>query len=134
VREYVWLDDMPMAVASGGTVYYIHADHLGTPQKLTDGGQTIVWDAVLRPFGETEQLAAWVPNNLRFPGQYFDRNSGDLSEAGAMTLFDVMTIMIGKCLRVLEGRLSFKSRGVIKVHKSMRSNSSDLDRYGRRHL
>jgi RHS repeat-associated protein len=31
---------------------------------------------VLRPFGQTELLAAGITGNLRFPGQYFDQESG----------------------------------------------------------
>ena len=36
LREYVWLDDMPLAVVSdvntaSPNLYYVHADHLDTP-------------------------------------------------------------------------------------------------------
>ena len=54
IREYVWLDDMPMAqIENSGTVYFIHPDHLNTPQKMTDANQNIVWDNEQQPFGET---------------------------------------------------------------------------------
>ena len=42
---------MPLALVTGGTLYFIHPDHLNTPQKATDGRQKLAWDAVLRPFG-----------------------------------------------------------------------------------
>ena len=51
---------------------FVHADHLGTPRKMTDGTQAVVWDHVTRPFGETHQLLGLAENNRRFPGQYFD--------------------------------------------------------------
>ena len=54
VREYVWLDDMPLAqVEANGTIYYIHPDQLNTPQKLTSATQIVVWSIEQQPFGET---------------------------------------------------------------------------------
>jgi len=32
-------------------ILYVHADHLGSPQKMTDATKTVVWDAVYTPFG-----------------------------------------------------------------------------------
>jgi RHS repeat-associated protein len=74
--EYLWLDDMPVAMVSGGALYFIHPDQLGTPQRVTDANQSVVWDAVLRPFGLPEQLTATFTDNLRFPGQYADAETG----------------------------------------------------------
>src|SRR5258708_2182153 len=74
--EYVSLDDMPLALVTGGTLYFIHPDHLGTPQKATDASQNLAWDAVLRPFGQTEQQTFPSLTNLRFPGQYYDTQRG----------------------------------------------------------
>ena len=54
VRDYVWVGDLPLAQIEGaGTIYYVHADHLNTPQMLTDSTQAIVWDRQHEPFGET---------------------------------------------------------------------------------
>ncbi len=74
--EYLWLDDMPLALVTGGALYFIHPDHLNTPQKATDASQALAWDAVLRPFGQTEQQTFPSLTNLRFPGQYFDVEDG----------------------------------------------------------
>ena len=71
-NEYLWLDDMPVALVSAGTLYFVHPDHLGTPQKITDAAQAIAFDLVLRPFGQAEQQTFPSLTNLRFPGQYFD--------------------------------------------------------------
>ena len=57
-------------------IYYIHGDHLGTPQALTDQNQQVVWRANYRPFGQADIDIATVSNNLRFPGQYFDEETG----------------------------------------------------------
>ncbi|WP_370978289.1 RHS repeat domain-containing protein [Agaribacterium sp. ZY112] len=62
---------------------FVHSDHLGTPQVLTDENQTVVWQVESQtPFGEVDinedpdgdgQL---VELNTRFPGQYFDEETG----------------------------------------------------------
>jgi RHS repeat-associated protein len=64
------------------TVHFIHFDHLGTPRRVTDQDQSLVWLWESAPFGDT--LANEDPDgdgtsyrlNLRFPGQYFDIESG----------------------------------------------------------
>ena len=32
---------------------FIHTDHLGTPQVMTDSSQNVVWKRTQTPFGET---------------------------------------------------------------------------------
>ena len=54
----------------------MHTDHLGTPQVITDSSQNIVWQADYKPFGEATMTTELVTNNLRFPGQYFDGETG----------------------------------------------------------
>jgi RHS repeat-associated protein len=74
-REYIWLDDMPVAMVDRTgtpTLYFIHADQIGTSQKLTDGSMAVVWDGVFDPFGNPASGASLAKTNLRFPGQYFD--------------------------------------------------------------
>jgi RHS repeat-associated protein len=62
---------------TGATVSFIHVDHLGTPVKITDADQQVVWSATSEPFGDTTVAVAIIENNLRFPGQYFDAESGN---------------------------------------------------------
>lgn len=64
------------------TLYY-HNDHLGTPKLMTDKLGKVVWNVEFDPFGnEVEQKGRKggyvrdVENNLRFPGQYFDVETG----------------------------------------------------------
>ena len=47
-----------------------------TPRKLTDDAGQVVWSASYRPFGEASIRAGYVTQNLRFPGQYYDEESG----------------------------------------------------------
>jgi RHS repeat-associated protein len=76
IREYIWLDDMPLAFIANGTIDYIHTDHLGAPQKMTDGGQNVVWDGSASDPFMLVPLPTNVAMNLRFPGQYFDSETG----------------------------------------------------------
>lgn len=56
--------------------YYYHLDHLGTPQVITDQAQHIVWQASYAAFGQTAVTTETIDNDLRFPGQYYDAESG----------------------------------------------------------
>jgi len=81
VREYVWLDDLPLAVVadvdtSTPSLWYVHADHLDRPIKMTDAAKAVVWDAVYWPFGAVYSITGTASSNLRFPGQYFLLESG----------------------------------------------------------
>jgi RHS repeat-associated protein len=76
LREYVWLEDMPLAVVSdvnsgSPNLYYVHGDQIDTPVRMTDGSKSVVWDAFFLPFGTIELISGSATNNLRFPGQYF---------------------------------------------------------------
>ena len=61
---------------------YIHFDHLGTPRRVTDANATVIWSWDSSPFGNSGP--AEDPDgdfvsytlNLRFPGQYYDAESG----------------------------------------------------------
>ena len=65
------------AAVTNGNLYYVHNDHLGTPQAMTDEVGNVVWRAVYAPFGEaTIDVASTVKLNLRFPGQYYDQETG----------------------------------------------------------
>ena len=90
LREYVWLGDTPIAVFTPDPaapllnpplVFYIHADHLNTPQVVVDKNNQIRWQWFTEPFGIT--AANTNPTGLgqftfplRFPGQYADQESG----------------------------------------------------------
>ena len=77
LAEYVYLGDQLLSVIKPGeSVYYFHNDHLGTPQVLTSDSQAIAWKAVYTPFGEAVPSIQIVENPFRFPGQYFDQETG----------------------------------------------------------
>ncbi|WCM91431.1 hypothetical protein M5C99_13545 [Acidovorax sp. NCPPB 2350] len=62
-------------------IFYIHADHLNTPRVVVDKANTVRWRWMSEPFGTTaaETSPAGQADfvfNLRFPGQYYDVESG----------------------------------------------------------
>jgi len=73
----------PTTPASATTdIYYIHADHLGTPRKITrPNDNRVVWSWESEAFGNSlpdqnpSGLGTFV-FNLRFPGQYYDAETG----------------------------------------------------------
>jgi RHS repeat-associated protein len=78
-KEYLYNGSSRLAMVDVGTakVYYYGNDQLGTPQILTDSTNTLVWEAVYKPFGEAEINAhSTVVSNFRFPGQYYDQETG----------------------------------------------------------
>jgi RHS repeat-associated protein len=75
IREYLYAGSYRVAMISSGT-YYIHNDHLGTPQVISDANQQIAWAADYAPFGEKVLTASAIENPLRFPGQYEDGETG----------------------------------------------------------
>ncbi len=72
----LWTTD-PLFMKEGSEVYFYHNDHLGTPVILTASSGRIVWSARYGAFGAAEvDPASLVENNLRFPGQYYDAETG----------------------------------------------------------
>jgi RHS repeat-associated protein len=61
-----------------GTQYYFyHNDHLSSPQKMPAVNGSTVWSAKYEFFGKAEiDSTSSVVNNLRFPGQYYDSETG----------------------------------------------------------
>jgi RHS repeat-associated protein len=75
-QEYIYLGSAPIAKASGNDLFFIHRDHLDTPQVMTNAGGASVWDIDVRPFGDRETMTGMATLNLRFPGQYYDDETG----------------------------------------------------------
>ena len=93
VQETVWLGDVPVATLrpkSGSTttpiaidIFYVHADHLGTPRVITrPTDNKVVWS-----WENTEAFGNNLPDenpsalgafkyNLRMLGQYWDQETG----------------------------------------------------------
>ncbi|WP_444843270.1 RHS repeat-associated core domain-containing protein [Cronobacter sakazakii] len=61
-------------------IYWYHTELNGLPERVTDADGQTVWRGQFSTWGETERelsVPQWqVPQNLRFQGQYLDRESG----------------------------------------------------------
>lgn len=81
-REYVWMDDIPVAnIDISGTttsIAYVTADHTGTPRAITDVSGNVLWAWPYQEnvWGEATPVSNGYVYNLRFPGQYFDVETG----------------------------------------------------------
>ena len=78
-QETVWLGDLPVAVLTGDltspAVYNVHPDHLSAPKVITDQIGNVVWNWNHDPFGNGQPTGT-LSYNLRFPGQYYDVETG----------------------------------------------------------
>ncbi len=75
-EETVYLGDLPVAVLEPGGPYYIAPDHLGSPHQITNGGQQVVWFWDHDPFGNGQPTGALTSYKPRFPGQFYDAETG----------------------------------------------------------
>lgn len=81
-QEIIWMNNTPVALLKDGIAHYIHTNQIGAPVAITNTSGSVVWRWEPRPFGDT--LAEEDPDgdttavsfNLRFPGQYFDQETG----------------------------------------------------------
>jgi len=96
--EYIHLPTaagpLPIVALIKGAKHAIHSDHLNTPRKLTRAGNRVVWQWAYSAFGEEAPTlgaeryvnpestpgagTTTIPRvefNLRYPGQYFDREA-----------------------------------------------------------
>jgi RHS repeat-associated protein len=102
--EYIWLPmegglAIPVGIFRNGRLFAIHTDHLATPRLVTDDAGAPVWQWAYSAFGDNKPtgmlkaatnpkhattnspvlLKATKPEqqlDLRYPGQYFDTESG----------------------------------------------------------
>ncbi|KAF1020130.1 MAG: putative deoxyribonuclease RhsC [Acinetobacter bereziniae] len=72
---YIWFNGEPIGLVRG-TVNFIHNDHLGRAELITNSDQAVVWKAQNSSFGRTVTNETIGAFNLGFPGQYFDAESG----------------------------------------------------------
>ncbi|WP_305888623.1 RHS repeat-associated core domain-containing protein, partial [Methylomonas subterranea] len=70
-RDYDYYGD----VANWNVVYY-HNNPIGTPIKTSNHLGQISWNAQLDPFGKATPVNPAITQNLRFPGQYYDQETG----------------------------------------------------------
>ena len=76
-RRYILEGMTPAAFIENGEIHYYLKDHLGTAHEVVDELGNTLWQGDYQSFGVVEATINSVENNLRFPGQYFDEESGN---------------------------------------------------------
>ena len=75
IAEHIWLNNQPVGVITPADLYYVQTDQLNTPRAITNASKAIVWQWSSDPFG-TGAPTGSLTYNLRFPGQYYDAETG----------------------------------------------------------
>lgn len=73
--SYIYNGSEPVAMVRGGQIYYIHTDHLGRPESVTNSAKSVVWKAKNNAFSRDVTLDTLGGLNFGFPGQYWDSES-----------------------------------------------------------
>jgi RHS repeat-associated protein len=72
----LWQAEVQSGSLSNAQFHYLHTDHLGTPVLATDKVGNTSWKARAESFGKVVSESGTLQQNLRFPGQYHDRETG----------------------------------------------------------
>jgi RHS repeat-associated protein len=75
---YIRLGGEVIGLIKGSALYYVHNDHLGRPEVVTDQTKTKRWVAANYAYDRTVVVCptCTLTLNVGFPGQYFDAESG----------------------------------------------------------
>lgn len=77
LKQYVWMNDTPIAVLQAKQLFFIHTDHRNAPIAVTDSTSRVVWQATNEDFGYAKVNAkSQFELNLRLSNQYYDSESG----------------------------------------------------------
>ena len=73
---YIWLGGQVIGVVRGNKVNFVHSDHLGRPEVLTNVSKAVVWKAQTSSYDSSMVQSSIGQFNIGFPGQYYDTESG----------------------------------------------------------
>ncbi len=74
--NYLWFGGELVGMVRSNQIYYIHNDHLGRPEIVTDAAKAVKWRGNNYPYNRTVGLDSIGGLNVGFPGQYYDAESG----------------------------------------------------------
>jgi uncharacterized protein RhaS with RHS repeats len=81
IEETTYLGNIPLTVSTPAATYWIHTDHLNAPREIFNAASKLVWQWDFATFGsnlpnENPSGLGVFSYNVRFPGQYFDKETG----------------------------------------------------------
>ena len=75
-KEYIYLNGQVVGLIKNNTRYYVHNDHLGRAERITNQSKGTVWLASNYAFDRAVTTNTIGDYNLGFPGQYYDTETG----------------------------------------------------------
>lgn len=64
------------SLATQPLLFHYTSDHINSGQIITDAAGQVVWQGEYSPFGDVNVVVNSIENNFRFPGQYYDAETG----------------------------------------------------------
>lgn len=74
--NYLWFGGQLVGLVRNTALYFVHNDHLGRPEIVTNTAKAVVWRANNYPYSRGVALDSIGGLNIGFPGQYYDQETG----------------------------------------------------------
>jgi RHS repeat-associated protein len=71
-KQYIFFAGELVAYIKNDILYFVHNDHLGRPEVITDTNGYLKWKAEMKPFDRRVLFSGIGDFNIGFPGQYHD--------------------------------------------------------------